>query len=169
MHQNFFQYFDFSQMFFFFNCTWISKQYSVLSEHKLSCIHEKVCNTLSLSAYTCSTADGSLILIISITQMICLFWPKIWKWILPIQWLSFSITFFLEILYAALACCENWDKIMLFGCVIKNKPICLHIVLLAFYNTTCPCALVIPFSIISFRICPTAYIIDIKKVNISHL
>lgn len=77
--------------------------------------------------------------------------------------------FFFQILYAALACCENWDKIMLFGCVIKNKPICLHIVLLAFYNTTCPCALVIPFSIISFRICPTAYIIDIKKVNISHL
>lgn len=77
--------------------------------------------------------------------------------------------FFFEILYAALACCENWDKIMLFGCVIKNKPICLHIVLLAFYNTTCPCALVIPFSIISFRICPTAYIIYIKKVNISHL
>lgn len=115
----------FHRFFFFFNCTWISKQYSVLSEHKLSCIHEKVCNTLSLSAYTCSTADGSLILIISITQMICLFWPKIWKWILPIQWLSFSITFFLEILYAALAC-ENWDKIMLFGCVIKNKPICLR-------------------------------------------
>lgn len=88
----------FHRCFFFFNCTWISKQYSVLSEHKLSCIHEKVCNTLSLSAYTCSTADGSLILIrpISITQMICFFWPKIWKWILPIQWLSFFITFFLR-------------------------------------------------------------------------
>lgn len=27
----------------------------------------------------------------------------------------------------------------------------------------------VQFSIISFRICPTAYIIDIKKVNISHL
>lgn len=106
VHQNFFQYFDFSQMFFFFNCTWISKQYSVLSEHKLSCIHEKVCNTLSLSAYTCSTADGSLILIISITQMICLFWPKIGKWILPIQWLSFSITFFWDFI-----CCVSllWE------------------------------------------------------------
>lgn len=94
--------------FFFFNCTWISKQYSVLSEHKLSCFHEKVCNTLSLSAYTCSTADGSLILIrpISITQMICFFWPKIWKWILPIQWLSFSITFFWDFI-----CCVSllWE------------------------------------------------------------
>lgn len=71
-----------------------------------SCFHEKVCNTLSLSAYTCSTADGSLILIISITQMICFFWPKIWKWILPIQWLSFSITFFWDFI-----CCVSllWE------------------------------------------------------------
>lgn len=73
--------------------------------------------------------------------------------------------FFFQILYAALACCENWDKIMLFGCVIK---ISQYVYILFFLHFITP-HVHVQFSIISFRICPTAYIIDIKKVNISHL
>lgn len=83
----------------------------------------------------------------------------------------FFYNFFFEILYVALVCCENWDKIMFFGCVIKNKLICLYIVFFVFYNIICLCifVVVILFSIILFKICSIVYIIDIKKVNIFYL